>query len=112
MTLPDGWTVIEKTIEGSKLCVMNPPTGWTVSEVSGDFVYAGGGKKYAVGNAGWIVNIGSKEALSAEGWVRVDKQQMRFVGTGGACSVESTAEKKLTILERLAKSKAKAVAIS
>ena len=116
MTVPDGWTIADRMLHESKLCVLKPPGTWTVKKLSGDFLFEGTEdgkeKSYAFGNDGWIVSAANKEALSAEGWVRLDAHRMKFAGTGGSCSLESTADKKLTIIERLAKSKAKAVATS
>ena len=111
MTVPEGWTITDKIIHGSTLCAIKPPSNWTVRVISGDFTFEGSGKDYSISNAGWIVTTSTKEILSAEGWTRVDGRNMRFAGTGGVSMLEEL-EGKLTILERLAKSNAKAVAYS
>jgi len=49
--------------------------------------------------------------LAAEGWEKLSETQMQFKGTGGAIAIESNGFNR-KIIERLAKSNAKAIAYS
>lgn len=145
ITVPDGWSITQKRMSDSQLCVLKPPSNWTViiaprkmdgSDAAGGSLskrqtwQADGSKRettivsdgyifkspdgktsYTVKNDGWIVTQSTKEALSTEGWTWVDNHNMRFTGTGGASALEANGNER-KIVERIAKSNAKAVAYS
>lgn len=132
LTVPAGWTISQKSIEGSRLCLIQAPSNWkitgkpsvrqttqydgTIKQViiaSADYTFTepGTNNSISICGDGWIVDLATRQALAAEGWTFIDAQHMKFSGTGGASVLEANGQS-LKILERLAKSKAKAVAYS
>ena len=121
MTIPLGWSVGEAARSDSKLFTIKSPDNWLVTKDTSVFTRpvdpANAAYKFTsptgghctIPSEGWIVD--GKSVLSAEGWVSAGPGRLQFKGTGGTIAVDGRSEQK-AILERLAKSKAKAVAIS
>jgi hypothetical protein len=121
ITVPVGWSIEAVSRDESRLFVLKPPATWTmkkgtsvfvrpVETANADFEFTGPGKeKVEIPSAGWMVEGGN--VFTAEGWVAGAAGKLRFQGTGGAVALDGASAQK-TILERLAKSKAKAVAVS
>ncbi len=124
LTLPTGWTVEPRQKAGSQLYGLKPPDGWTVERIvpaikrpenfaNTDFRFKGpGGKLCNIPSQGWIVD--KSEVLTAEGWTLAGPNTIKFKGTGGAIAVEGKPGpgEIVRIFERIAKSGAKAVAVS
>lgn len=133
LTVPQDWSIEQKTLEDSRLCAIKAPKSWTLSKAasatrntaqydgtekkvtvaSGDYTFKNPGatQSISISGDGWIVDATQKEALAAEGWRLIDARNMKFVGTGGAAALEANGDV-TKIVERLAKSGAKAVAYS
>ncbi|MGC2657945.1 MAG: hypothetical protein WA324_08195 [Bryobacteraceae bacterium] len=124
LTIPDGWTIEAKPMSGSQLFAVKCPADSTVERAAskivrthqlatGDFTFKSPGRKdVSFPSQGWI--LAGKQMISAEGWTAAGTTQIRFSGTGGVIQVEgqSGEDGSGVIYERLAKSKAKAVATS
>jgi hypothetical protein len=130
VTIPDGWSITQRAFEQSQLCVITAPREATLSATrstrrimqadgttrdvtiaSADYTIKSATGDVQIPSDGWIVNDAQKEVIAAEGWQRLDARTMKFAGTGGNSALESN-QGVYKIVERLAKSQAKAVAVS
>jgi hypothetical protein len=124
LTVPAGWTVEPRQRSESQLYGLKPPSGWTVERVvpaikrpddfaNTDLLFKGPGNKVCtIPSQGWIVE--GNEAITAEGWTLAGTGSLKFSGTGGVIAIEGKPgpNETLRIFERIAKSGAKAVAVS
>jgi hypothetical protein len=118
MTIPSGWSIEQKTPKGLDLLTIKAPGNWTVAKESSAFarpVEAANSAftftsptkvKHIVPSDGWMVDGSS--VIAAAGWAMAGPQKLKFVGTGGTLGMDLQQGDEPVILERLAKSKAKA----
>ena len=121
MTVPTNWVIEETVRSESRLFTIKAPSNWTVTKVDSVFkrpvesvnaaykFTSPTGGLCTIPSEGWMVE--GKSVLTAEGWVASGPGKLQFRGTGGTIAVNTTSAQRV-ILERLAKSKAKAVAVS
>ena len=131
LTIPKGWTLSQKRIKDSTLCVIKAPQQFSVTTKRSTYQASQIGsatktvtQKYGmytftdpssqaqfVFYEGWIVDEPNKEVTGANSWQMIDAHRIKFVGTGGGFALQVSGDV-IQIVERLAHSKAKAIAIS